>query len=97
MKKIAVLGLGKVGALAALLLKEARFVVTGFDQSAGASKYPFETIQIDLGPDADLTATLEGFGAVLSCLPYSLNTNPLNSLERRVLQLHGQHRRLSWQ
>ena len=73
MEKIAVLGLGKVGSLAALLLNEAGFDVTGFDQIAKPDAYPFEVCPIDLSAATGLPATLAGFDAVLSCLPYHLN------------------------
>lgn len=74
MQKIAVLGLGKVGALAAELLQEAGFTVTGFD-AVISSKQPFETKQIDVSSVGPLKVALSGFDAVLSCLPYFLNTD----------------------
>lgn len=69
--KIAVLGLGKVGHLAAELLHEAGFDVTGIDSrkhSAG-----FDTLVADLKDTAGLPALLKPYEAVLSCLPYALN------------------------
>lgn len=72
MKTIAVLGLGKVGALAGELLHESGFNVTGFD-AVPVSGLPYETRQIDVGDDDALGAALRGFDAVLSCLPYSFN------------------------
>lgn len=68
--KVAVLGLGKVGHLAAELLAEAGFSVTGIDARAVAG-CPFPTVVADL--TGDLRAVLAGQEAVLSCLPYHLN------------------------
>ena len=72
-KKIAVLGLGKVGALAATLLREAGFEVTGFDSRASKEKLPFPVETPDLAAPAELRQALGRFEAVLSCLPYHLN------------------------
>ena len=74
MKKVAVLGLGKVGGLAASLLKDAGFGVIGFDQTVKASAFPFETFSADLSSPDNLATRLKGSDAVLSCLPYHLNT-----------------------
>ena len=74
MKKVVVLGLGKVGGLAALLLKEVGFDVIGFDQTVKASAFPFETFSADLSSPDNLATRLKGSDAVLSCLPYHLNT-----------------------
>ncbi|MBO6894812.1 MAG: saccharopine dehydrogenase NADP-binding domain-containing protein [Roseibium sp.] len=72
MQKIAVLGLGKVGTLASELLHEGGFSVTGFDTRTDR-KLPFETRQVDVSDGVALKAALDGFEAVLSCLPYFLN------------------------
>lgn len=69
--RIAVLGMGKVGHLAAELLHEAGFEVTGIDSRAHAAD--FATVQADLGDSAGLQALLAPHQAVLSCLPYALN------------------------
>lgn len=69
--RIAVLGLGKVGHLAAELLQGSGFTVTGID--ARAITAPFATRTVDLADAAALRAALEGQEAVLSCLPYHLN------------------------
>ncbi len=71
MKRIAVMGLGKVGRLAAELLVEAGFEVTGFD--AAPREAGFATRVLDLGDTDGLAAALGDQDAVLSCLPYSLN------------------------
>lgn len=70
-QKIAVLGLGKVGHLAAELLVGSGFEVTGIDSRAVNA--PFATRKADLTDPAALEAALQGQEAVLSCLPYHLN------------------------
>ncbi len=70
---IAVLGLGKVGKLAAHLLHDSGFNVIGFDLHAPRNALPFPVRHTDLtSPDA-LTSEFSGVEAVLSCLPYHLN------------------------
>jgi len=69
--KIAVLGLGKVGHLAAELLVEAGFDVTGIDARPHAGR--FLSRQADLGDLGGMEALLKPYQAVLSCLPYALN------------------------
>jgi len=71
--KIAVLGLGKVGTLAATLLHESGFKVTGYDAKAPRGKLPFAVETPDLKSQAALHAALGTSQAVLSCLPYHLN------------------------
>ncbi len=68
---VAVLGLGKVGHLAAELLAGAGFAVTGID--ARPVSAPFPTRTADLTDSAALAGLLQGQDAVLSCLPYHLN------------------------
>ena len=70
-KKVAVLGLGKVGHLAAELLVESGFEVTGID--AREVQAPFPTRAADLKDTAGLAEVLKGQEAILSCLPYHLN------------------------
>lgn len=74
MKTIAVLGLGKVGTLAAELLHESGFVVTGFDAVAHPRDLPFAIKTISVADPQALTAALASVDGVLSCLPYHLNT-----------------------
>lgn len=69
--RVAVLGLGKVGHLAAELLAEAGFTVTGID--ARPVDCPFPVVTADLKDLAALRHALDGQEAVLSCLPYHLN------------------------
>ncbi|GAB4385513.1 saccharopine dehydrogenase family protein [Albidovulum sp.] len=70
--RIAVLGLGKVGHLAAELLAEAGFDVTGVD-AREVRGCPFQTRTADLTDSGALAAILGDQQAVLSCLPYHLN------------------------
>ena len=70
--KVAVLGLGKVGHLAAELLDGAGFAVTAFDNRAGVVA-PFAVRPLEVADPAALRAALAGHDAVLSCLPYALN------------------------
>jgi len=73
MKKIAVLGLGKVGALAARLLHESGFEVIAHDQHAPREDLPFAIQSADLKAYDSLEKIVRGVDAVLSCLPYQLN------------------------
>lgn len=77
--KIAVLGLGKVGHLAAELLVEAGFEVTGVDARA-VPDAPFPVKVADL--TGDLATVLAGQEAVLSCLPYHLNKGVSSTAHR---------------
>jgi len=70
--KIAVLGLGNVGALAAKLLHEAGFTVTGYD--IRPRPLPFPVKDTDLTSPAALASEFATVDAVLSCLPFHLNT-----------------------
>jgi saccharopine dehydrogenase (NAD+, L-lysine-forming) len=71
-KKIAVLGLGKVGSLVATLLKESKFDVTGIDKEKPI-KANFNTMTGSVTDKIFLEKTLKGFDAVASALPYHLN------------------------
>ena len=73
LQKIAVLGLGKVGTLAAKLLHEGGFDVTGFDTRQPAETLSFAVKSADVGSEAGVRAATEGYDAVLSCLPYRIN------------------------
>jgi saccharopine dehydrogenase (NAD+, L-lysine-forming) len=70
--KIAVLGLGRVGHLAAELLVDAGFEVTGLDARPVAHA-PFPVHAADFGDVAAAQAALREQEAVLSCLPYAFN------------------------
>jgi saccharopine dehydrogenase-like NADP-dependent oxidoreductase len=70
---IAVLGLGKVGTLAARLLHDAGFAVTGVDSDPHLAPQPFPVEPLDVADPAALAPLFGRVGAVLSCLPYALN------------------------
>lgn len=71
-QKITVLGLGKVGHLAAEMLHGSGFEVTGIDRSTVDA--PYTTKIADVTNTDSLTDLLKDQHAVLSCLPYHLNT-----------------------
>ncbi|MFM2071058.1 MAG: hypothetical protein RLZZ623_1321 [Actinomycetota bacterium] len=71
---VTVLGLGKVGLLAATFLHEAGFEVTAIDQRQPRQSVPFAVHHTDLTDIDALRMELAGSEAVLSCLPYHLNT-----------------------
>jgi hypothetical protein len=73
LQKIAVLGLGKVGTLAAKLLHHGGFVVTGFDNRTPQEALPFPVQGANLVSDDGVRAATQGFDAVLSCLPFRIN------------------------
>lgn len=73
MKKIVVLGLGKVGTLAAELLHKSGFQVTGIDLHAKPGSLPFEMKSLDLTSDDGVATAFAMQDAVLSCLPFHLN------------------------
>ncbi|MBS0325893.1 MAG: L-lysine dehydrogenase, partial [Proteobacteria bacterium] len=73
LQKIAVLGLGKVGTLAAKLLHEGGFDVTGLDNRMPQEALPFVVHEANLVSDDGVRAATQGFDAVLSCLPYRIN------------------------
>lgn len=80
--KLAVLGLGKVGALAATLLCESGFDITGIDARRPALGLSFPVEEIDLSDAAALDDIARRFEAVLSCLPYSLNKDLAEAAHR---------------
>jgi len=73
-KKIAVLGLGKVGSLVATLLSS-KYEVVGMDQVQPDEKLPFSVETGDVSNDATMREFLKDKQAVVSCLPYFLNIN----------------------
>ncbi len=72
-KNIAVLGLGKVGTLAAKLLHDSGFNVTGFDQHSPRETLPFAVTNADVTSADVLAAEFAKVDAILSCLPFHLN------------------------
>jgi saccharopine dehydrogenase-like NADP-dependent oxidoreductase len=73
LRKIAVLGLGKVGTLAAKLLDREGFDVTGVDTRTPHEPLGFAVRAVDLATDVGVGTALDGFDGVLSALPYRLN------------------------
>src|SRR5690554_3311789 len=71
-KKIGVLGLGKVGSLVASLLSS-KYKVEGMDQYAPDDKFPFEIKLGDVSKDKTIREFLKDKQAIVSCLPYFLN------------------------
>jgi len=71
--RIAVLGLGKVGKLAAELLQDAGFEVVGFDNREHLTPPPLPVERQDVASPETLGEILKPFDGVLSCLPYHLN------------------------
>jgi saccharopine dehydrogenase-like NADP-dependent oxidoreductase len=83
--KIAVLGLGKVGTLAAKLLHSGGFDVTGFDSRVPHRALPFAVRTTDLESDDGVASATQGFDAVLSCLPYRLNKRVATAAHARAM------------
>src|SRR5690554_5784502 len=71
-KKIGVLGLGKVGSLVATLLSS-KYNVEGMDQAEAKEKFPFDILKGDVSNDKSIRDFLKDKDAVVSCLPYFLN------------------------
>ncbi|NNG05716.1 MAG: L-lysine dehydrogenase [Inquilinus sp.] len=71
--RIAVLGLGKVGKLAALLLHEGGFAVVGIDVHTPREALPFPVDGTDVADPEALGRVFASVDAVLSCLPHNLN------------------------
>ncbi len=72
-KRVAVLGLGRVGTLAATLLHETGFDVVGFDLRPPQGALPFRVERKSAASEAEAQKLCGGFDAVLSCLPFHLN------------------------
>ncbi|THB75984.1 MAG: L-lysine dehydrogenase [Desulfobulbaceae bacterium] len=71
-KKPLVIGLGKVGYLVALLLKETGFKVTGCDLQPDRT-HEFPTKSVDVTDLEQTHALLAEHDCVISCLPYNFN------------------------
>ncbi len=72
-ERVAVLGLGKVGLLAAELLHDSGFSVLAFDQRPVTKSSRIESRSVDVADLVALARELGQVDAVLSCLPYHLN------------------------
>lgn len=77
-EKIAVLGLGKIGKLASELLHESGFDVVGVDFNADQKDFSFPINSIDLSSESGVADQFKKVDAVLSCLPYHLNSKLAN-------------------
>lgn len=84
-KSVLVIGLGRVGSLAAILLQSNGYQVTGFDSSPDED-YPFEVIPGTVADEPALEKAIAGHDAVLTCLPFHLNL----SVAKKVHQA-GKH------
>jgi saccharopine dehydrogenase-like NADP-dependent oxidoreductase len=79
MKKIAILGLGKIGSLAAQLLHDSGFSVTGYDIRLPIGESAFPLAIMDIASQQDLAKAFAKVDAVLSCLPFHLNVGVANA------------------
>ena len=73
LRRVAVLGLGKVGSLVGTLLSRSGFDVTGIDANP-PGKLAFEARKQDVSDLAALKTVLSGHDAVISCLPFHLTS-----------------------
>lgn len=80
-KNIAVVGLGKVGSLVAILLNKS-FQVHGFDSHPNPNKFTFPVAGIDISDQASTLDQLRKFDAVVSCLPYKHNISIAKNAHR---------------
>ncbi|MEO5789678.1 saccharopine dehydrogenase C-terminal domain-containing protein [Gelidibacter sp.] len=71
-KKIAVLGLGKVGSLVATLLSS-KYDVEGMEQFDVKEEFPFNISKGDVSDEKSIREFLKNKDAIVSCLPYFLN------------------------
>jgi len=71
-ESVLVLGLGKVGSLVGTLLVESGFRVIGLD-AYDRRELPFPVEKMDLREPGPVRERLQGFEAVVSCLPYYCN------------------------
>lgn len=69
---VLVIGLGRVGSLAATLLQSNGYQVTGFDTSPDED-YPFKVVSASVADEAMLEKAVAGHDATLTCLPFHLN------------------------
>ncbi|MBI4383461.1 MAG: saccharopine dehydrogenase NADP-binding domain-containing protein [Nitrospinae bacterium] len=71
-ESVLVVGLGKVGKLAAILLHEAGYRVSGLDSKTHGD-VPFGVRKSDVSDAKALARAVNGHDAVVTCLPYHLN------------------------
>jgi saccharopine dehydrogenase-like NADP-dependent oxidoreductase len=72
MKKIVLIGLGKVGSLVGRLIQEVGFELTAVDVMEN-NKLPYKVICGDSSDPEFLAKTFKGQDAVVSCLPFHIN------------------------
>ena len=82
-ERIAVLGLGRVGLLAARLLAHSGMSVAGVDRQVPAEEHQFEVRRLDVAASEEVDRLLRGADAVLSCLPYHMNARIAKAARRR--------------
>ncbi|MZG30014.1 MAG: L-lysine dehydrogenase [Nitrospinae bacterium] len=71
-ESVLVIGLGRVGSLAAILLQSNGYRVTGFDASANED-YPFKVVSASVEDEKQLEQAIADHDATLTCLPFHLN------------------------
>ena len=71
-KSVLIIGLGRVGSLAAILLESNGYQVTGFDTSPDED-YPFKVISATVADGPVLDEAIARHDAILTCLPFHLN------------------------
>ena len=74
-QKPVVLGMGNVGKLVAVLLRELGMEVTGVDQAENPPINDINYISADISDKNTLSDVLKGADAVISCLPFFLTLN----------------------
>lgn len=83
LERIAVLGLGRVGLLAAELLADVGMSVVGVDRYAPSGPSRVRVRRLDISASDALDEIFSDVDAVLSCLPYNLNIGIAESAHRR--------------
>ena len=71
-KSVLVIGLGRVGSLAAILLQSNGYQVTGFDTTPD-EEFAFKVISASVTDEKALEKAIDGHDAILTCLPFHLN------------------------
>ncbi len=71
-ESVLIIGLGRVGSLAAILLQSNGYQVTGFD-TCPDKDYPFKVISARVENESLLEEAIAEHDATLSCLPFHLN------------------------
>jgi saccharopine dehydrogenase-like NADP-dependent oxidoreductase len=85
MKKVLLIGTGKVGSLVGVLLQQ-RFEVTGLDRKAPSEDFGFPVVEGSVSDLALLEKLITQHDAVVSCMPYNLNKSIAE-----LAWTHGKH------